>query len=164
MVKDQVVAAYVGTTLSKYPLLRASCCSFSCSSFESHIIPSLVLFLHFLTIFFYFTLILRCHNQRMERINWISRPRTLCWIFWEKSSLTKSNILEAPQIPWFSRCNHQQPCNVFSVFANFQTLAEVRKTKIGWFEAEELSVTGTRFSIISKGKIFGADRKKSLYC
>ena len=53
MVKDQVVAAYVSTTLPKCPLLRTSCCNFSCSSFQTHIIPSLVLFLHFLTIFFW---------------------------------------------------------------------------------------------------------------
>ena len=33
----------------------------------------------------------------MERINWISRRRTLCWIFWEKNSLTESNILETCQ-------------------------------------------------------------------
>ena len=54
-----------------------------------------MLFLHFLTIFFTdFPLIFRCHNQRMEKINWIPRLKTLWWISWEKNLLTKSNFIE----------------------------------------------------------------------
>ena len=77
------------------PLLRASCCNFGSSSSQTHIISFLVSFLHFLTFFIDFPLIFRYHNQRMERINWIPRLKTLCWFFWGKTSLTKSNVPEA---------------------------------------------------------------------
>ena len=49
MVKYQVVTAEVSTNFSKCPLLKA--CNFGRSSFQTHVIPFLVLFLHFLTIF-----------------------------------------------------------------------------------------------------------------
>ena len=36
-----------------------------------------------------FELIFRCHNQRMEKFNWIFRFRTICSIFWEKKFINK---------------------------------------------------------------------------
>ena len=41
------------------------------------------------------------------------------------------------------------------------TCRQLRKTKIGQFEAEELAVTVEKMSIISKGKIFTADQKNT---
>ena len=41
----------------------------------------------------------KCHIQRMERINWIFRCRTLCQIFWKKKKkkIKKIKYLEARQ-------------------------------------------------------------------
>ena len=39
--------------------------------------------------FFDFGPIFKCHTQRMEKVNWISRSRTLCWIFWKKKIIKK---------------------------------------------------------------------------
>ena len=48
-----------GTSLNlhhvfKMPFIEASCCNFGLSSFQTHVIPFLVLFLHFLTFFYRF--------------------------------------------------------------------------------------------------------------
>ena len=39
----------------------------------------------------------KCHKQRIEWIDWISKSNTLCWIFWKKNHYNKSNIQEARQ-------------------------------------------------------------------
>ena len=103
MVKDQKITVSGSTTFSKFPLLRSSCCNFGPGSFQIHVIPFSIFFFYTSWSFFInFTLIFRCHNQRMERIDWIPRIKTLCWIFWGKNSLTKSNILEGCQTLIFS--------------------------------------------------------------
>ena len=79
-----VVAAEVSTTFSNYPLLRASCCNFSGSSLQTHAISSLVSLFPRFDPFFYFTLIFRCHNQRMERINGFPDPELYAESFEKK--------------------------------------------------------------------------------
>ena len=84
----------------------------------------------------------------MERINWIPRLIALCWIFWGKKLLTKSTVLEACQT-LISSCNHQQPCDLFSYFAIFQTLVDnwenqnflirSRRISFNWGENVQLS-------------------------
>ena len=93
---------------SKMPLLRTICCNFGRSSFQTHIIPFLVLFLHFFDLFYWLFTYFRCHNQKIERINWIPRLKASCWIFWGKKSLTKSNALDAwfEIMFWFFWRNH----------------------------------------------------------
>ena len=56
----------------------------------------------------------------MERINWISRCKTLCWIFWKKF-IEKIKYSRSSPGHKISRCD-QQPYNFFSVFADFRTL------------------------------------------
>ena len=70
----------------------------------------------------------------------------------EKKSLKKSNILEALQtLKIFSFCRFPDTCG------------QLRKTKIGRFKAEELAGNwGEKILIISEGKNFRTDRKKSL--
>ena len=63
MVKDQVVTAKVSTTFSKCPLLRASCSNFGHSSFQTHIIPSLVSVFTLFDHFFNFALIFSCTTR-----------------------------------------------------------------------------------------------------
>ena len=57
----------------------------------------------------------------------------ICWIFWEKR---------------------------VGFFRILDTSGQLRKTSIGRFDAEKLAVTGRKKLIISKGKVFRADRKK----
>ena len=99
------------------------------------------------------------HTQRMERINWICRCRTLCWIFWKKK--IKMKYSRSSLDPGDSCCNHQQPYNFLSFFADFRTTQENQNQSI---RSRKISCNWEkRFSIISKGKILRADRKKSFY-
>ena len=55
---------------------------------------------------------------------------------------------------------------IFFGFYSFpDTFRQLKKNKIGWFEAEKLAaaVWWGDFSIISRGNVFGADQKKSLF-
>ena len=56
MVKDQVVTAKFSHTFSRCSLLRASCCSFGRSSFQTHVIQTSVVFTLFDHCFFSFWL------------------------------------------------------------------------------------------------------------
>ena len=61
--------------------------------------------------------------------------------------------------PGDSCCNHQQPYNFLSFFADFRTTQENQNQSI---RSRKISCNWEkRFSIISKGKIWRADRKKS---
>ena len=99
------------------------------------------------------------HNQRMERIEfpdaWLyaeSFATKVIKIKYSGSSLDHGNF----------RCNHQQPYNFFLLFADFCTTQENQNWSI---QSRRISCNWEKkISIISKGKIFGADRKKSLYC
>ena len=51
----------------------------------------------------------KCHTQRMERINWFSRCRTLCWVFWKKNHWNK---IFQKLVPKNSCCGRQQPYNL----------------------------------------------------
>ena len=63
--------------------------------------------------------------------------------------------------PGDSCCNHQQPYNFLSFFADFRTTQENQNQSI---RSRKISCNwGKRFSIISKGKILRADRKKSFH-
>ena len=88
--------------------------------------------------------------------------RTLCWIFWKKviKKIEYSRSLWDSENYWW---DHQQSCNFFPISRHFPITQE---NEISWFEAEKFTVTGKIFFylIISKGKIFTTDRKKSLYC
>ena len=89
----------------------------------------------------------------MEIINWIPRLKTLCWIFWGKNSLTKSNIIEARQTD-FLGVTISSHVIIFG-FCHFpDTFRQLRKTKIGQFEAEELAITGEKIFAYLKRKDF----------
>ena len=131
------------------------------SSFQTHVFPALVSFFILSDNFFDFGPIFKCHTQRMEKVNWISRSRTLCWIFWKKiiKKIEYSRSLSDPENYW---CGHQQSYNFFPISRHFlitqeneNQLIRSRKISCNW--------ENVFFLIISKGKIFIADRKKSLY-
>ena len=64
----------------------------------------------------------------MERINWIYRSRTSCWIFWEKI-IKKSNIQELCQaLKIIGEA-------ISSYIISFQFPDTSEKPKIKWFEA-----------------------------
>ena len=102
----------------------------------------------------------------MERIKRIVFPG---WsiVFYFMLNLLKINVKKYsrsspdPENLW---CDHQQPCNFFSVFVdsgNFQTT--FRKTKIGRFEAEELTITEEKSFWLSQRERFLATIEKNLY-
>ena len=62
-------------------------------------------------------------TQRMEIINWIYRCGTLCWFIWK--SIIQIKYSRSSLAPENSRCSHQQPYNLFSVFGDFWTFAEI---------------------------------------
>ena len=70
---------------------------------------ALMSFFTFSDNFFDFGPIFKCHTQKMEIINWISRCRTLYWIFCKKNSLKEikysRNSLDLENC-WYG---HQQP-------------------------------------------------------
>ena len=107
------------------------------SSFQASAFPVLVSFFMLFDKFFDFGSIFKCHTQRIEKVNWISRSKTLCWIFWKKS-LKKSNIQEACQT--LKTINVAISSHVIS-FRFPDTSGLLRKTKIASFEAENLAVT-----------------------
>ena len=98
--------------------------AFGRSSFQSCVFPPLVSFLIVSYIFFDFIPIFKCHTQSMERINWISRFWTLCWIFWKKFIKKKSNIQEAYQTLKIVGVAISSHITFFSVFAGFWTLPD----------------------------------------
>ena len=133
------------------------------SSFQIRVFPALVSFFILSDNFFNFGPIFKCHTERMEKVNWTSRSRTLCWFFWKKKSLKKSDIQEACQT--LKIIDVVISSHIIS-FRFPDTSWWLRKTKINWFEAEKSAVTTEKklfFLIISKGQIFKANRKKSLY-
>ena len=102
----------------------------------------------------------------MERIKRIVFPG---WsiVFYFMLNLLKINVKKYsrsspdPENLW---CDHQQPCNFFSVFVdsgNFQTT--FRKTKIGRFKAEELTITEEKSFWLSQRERFLATIEKNLY-
>ena len=74
-----------------------------------------------------------------------------------------SRSLSGTENSW---CGHQQSYNFFPVFANFRTLLATQENQNWLIRSGKISCSwGKTFClIISKGKIFRADRKKSLYC
>ena len=105
----------------------------------------------------------KCHTQRMERIDWISRCGTLYWIIWKKMSL-KSNILEA---------HYSMKALVVAISSNIISfrflpisghLRTIEENQSRSIRSRRSSCNwGKKFSIISKGKIFRDDRKISVY-
>ena len=98
----------------------------------------------------------------MGRINWISRCRNLCWIFW-KNSLKKSNIPEAHQtlkILDLTISSHIISLQFLPISGHFRATQKNQNRSI---RSRKISCNwGKKFySVISKGKIFRADRKKS---
>ena len=68
----------------------------------------------------------------MERINWTYAIYELYAETFEKKNHQKNQIFQNLTRPSFSHCNHQQPYNFFSVFADFRTLADNSgKLKLG---------------------------------
>ena len=63
-----------------------------------------------------------------------------------------------------SQCGRQQPYN-FSSWRFQDTCGQLRKTKIGWLEADELAVTGEKNFPLSQKKRFlePLKKKKNLY-
>ena len=68
----------------KSSLLSAKCwwMNFGRTPFSTRLFLALVLFFILSDNFFDSEPIFKCHTQKIEIINWISRSRTLCWIFW----------------------------------------------------------------------------------
>ena len=100
------------------------------------------------------------HTQRMERNNWISRCRTLRWIFWKKKKSLKSNILEA------HKALKILVVTISSHIISFHFLpisAQLKKTKIGRFEAEEVAVTGEKLFCLSQKERFLEPIEKNPY-
>ena len=97
----------------------------------------------------------------MERIDWNFRCGILCWIILKKIIDIKYSR------SWLntekSRCGHQQPYTFFFGFCRFlDTCRQLRKTKIGIFEAEELAVTGEKiFRSSQKERILESIEKNS---
>ena len=84
----------------------------------ARIFPVLVSFFILSDIFFDFEPIFKCYNQSMEKVNWLSRSRTLCLIFWKKiiKKIEYSRSLSDPENYW---CGHQQPYNFFPISRHF---------------------------------------------
>ena len=101
IVKVQVATAEVSTTFSKPSLLRVSCYNFRRNSFQTHVISALVLFFTLFNYCFDFALVFRCHNQRIEKMDLISRRRTLCWIFSKKKNQNKIKYSRSSPDPNF---------------------------------------------------------------
>ena len=88
--------------------------------------------------------------------------------FEKKINLTKIKYSRNSPDLENTRCGHQQPYNFFSVFASFcQTLPgnlgkqkSVDSKQKNWLQLVKKNFF---FLIISKGKFFRADRKKSFY-
>ena len=122
----------------------------------ARVFPVLVSFFILSDIFFDFEPIFKCYTQGMEKVNWFSRSRTLCLIFWKKiiKKIEYSRSLSDPENYW---CGHQQPYNFFPIFRHF-VITQENKNQLIWSRK-----INNFFLIISKGKIFIADRKKSLY-
>lgn len=79
------------------------------------------------------------------------------WNLSNQNSITKNKYSRSLPDPGNYWCGHQQP----SVFVDFGTLPDLRKTRIGQFEAEKLTVTGEFFlSIISRENILKPKQKK----
>ena len=100
------------------------------------------------------------HTQRMERNNWISRCRTLHWIFWKKKKSLKSNILKA------HKALKILVVTISSHIISFHFLpisAQLKKTKIGRFEAEEVAVTGEKLFCLSQKERFLEPIEKNPY-
>ena len=141
-------------------LLRDSCLgnNFSRSSFQTRVIPTLVLFSALSDHFFDFKPIFKCHTQMTERINWISRCRTLCRIFWKKI-IKRSNTLRARQtlkILGVAICSHI----IYFRFLSISGHLWVTQENQNWLNRSRRISCNWRkkFSSISKGKIFRAEK------
>ena len=102
--------------------------------------------------------------QRLEKINWISKCVTLCWIFWKKVIKIKysRSLLDHES----SGCGHSQPYKFFSVFADFRTLVDNSvKPKLVDSTQKNFSVTGDRnFQLSPKNRVLEPIEKKSVDC
>ena len=85
----------------KNSLLGSRCWwnSYGRSSFKTRVFLALVSFFILPDNFFNLWSIFKCLTQRMERINWISRYRTLSWIFWKKI-IKRNQMFKKLARPW----------------------------------------------------------------
>ena len=81
----------------------------------------------------------------------------LCWIFWKKIIKIKYSMISLDFE--ISRCANQQPYICFCRFHD--TCRQLRKNKIGRFEAEELAVTGKNFRLSQKERFLEPIEKKT---
>ena len=106
----------------------------------------------------------KCHIQRLEKINWISKCVTLCWIFWKKVIKIKysRSLLDHES----SGCGHSEPYKFFSVFADFRTLVDNSvKPKLVDSTQKNFAVTGDRnFQLPPKNRVLEPIEKKSVDC
>ena len=106
----------------------------------------------------------KCHTQRMERIDWISRCAEIYAELFQKK-IIKITYCRSSLDPENSPCGHQQPYNFFwflSISGHLQTTQEKQNQSI-WRRRISCN-RRKKFSIMSKGKISRADWKKSVYC
>ena len=129
------------------------------SSFQSRFFPALVSFFILSDNFFDFGPIFKYHTEIMERINWISRSRTLCRIFWKKL-IKKVKYLRSSPDPENYQCGHQQPYISFRFFpiSGHFRITQENQNQLIWTKKISCIWGKIFFSIISKGKIFRADR------
>ena len=122
--------------------------------------PALVLFFTFSDIFFALD-IFQCHTQMMEIISWIYRFRTSCESFEKKpfKKIKYSRSFSDHENYW---CGHQQPNNFFPIAKYFRIIQEKQNQLIQSRQISCCSCGKKCLSIISKGKVFIADRKNSL--
>ena len=106
----------------------------------------------------------KCHIQRLEKINWISKCVTLCWIFWKKVIKIKysRSLLDLES----SGSGHPQPYRFFSVFADFRTLVDNSvKPKLVDSTQKNFAITGDRnFQLSPKNRVLEPIEKKSVDC
>ena len=102
----------------------------------------------------------------MERINWISGCRTLCWItlcFWKKIHIRNEIFQKLTRPPKFSMWPSAAILFLFGFCRFPDTSGQLRKIKIGWFEAEKSAVTGEKnfIRLSQKERLLEPIEKKS---
>ena len=106
---------------------------------------------------------IKCHTQRMERMDWISRRGTFCWVIWkknyaelfEKKNKHFNQISRSSLDPKNSCCSHQQSCNFFSFLQISGHLQTTQENKNRSIRRKRISCNwGKKFFDDLKGKDF----------
>ena len=137
-------------------MTKAICWKFGRSLFQTRVIAALVSF-------FILSNNFSCFGP-IERIKWISRCRTLWWIF-RKIFIEKLKYSRISPNSKDSLCDHQQPYNFFLVLPIFGHFRATQKNQ-NWliWKAEKLGVTGKKcFFRLSQKEIFLKPIEKNPY-